>query len=389
MRQRTFHNQLDSQLESTSDFNSIQSKQLHWLRLIRDRRWSIRQKIEMIKEFGCPTQVYRQPITLLRQFTTGGWQSKDLTVDKGSIRSDLEWLENPNHELVCLGYPNYPELLTTLPDPPLALFASGDRSLLSDPSVAIVGSRHPTPAGRRITEQIASELARSGINIVSGMALGIDGSAHQAALDAGGSTVAVMGCGLDDVYPSRHRALFERISSDGCCISEYPLGVPVSRYTFPQRNRLVSGLCLGTIIVEAAERSGTLITARLALEQNRSLMVVPGSPLSRQYAGSHDLLQQGATLVTNAEDVLNELQIPLQQALSSHLQKDPDAGQKTAAFDLLKHIFHESTSVDAIISTSGLTAAKVSSILLELEVAGAVTQASDGGYIKLLDERSS
>ncbi len=389
MRQRTIHDQLDSVLESTSDFHSTQSKQLHWLQLIRDRRWSIRQKIQLIKEFGCPTQVYQQPNSLLRQFTSGRWQSTDLIVDKDSICLDLEWLENPHHQLVCLGDQNYPELLVTLPDPPLALFTSGDTRLLSDPSVAIVGSRHPTPAGRRITEQIASELARSGINIVSGMALGIDGSAHQAALDAGGSTVAVMGCGLDDVYPSRHRSLFERISSDGCCISEYPLGVPVSRYTFPQRNRLVSGLCLGTIIVEAAERSGTLITARLALEQNRSLMVVPGSPLSRQYAGSHDLLQQGATLVTNAEDVLNELQIPLQQALTSHLKKDADEGQKPAAFALLEHIFHESTSVDAIISTSGLTAAKVSSILLELEVAGAVTQASDGGYIKLLDERSS
>lgn len=350
------------------------------LHFIRDRRWSGAQKRALITVFGEPEVVYAQSEPALKEIIGGRWRNHTAEVTSEQLDADINWLEQSDHYLIT-DADGLPNRLRELPDPPLALFAIGNVDLLNDPMVAMVGSRHPTPAGRRMTEQIASGLAQAGVSVVSGMALGIDGVAHQAVLDVGGSTVAVMGCGLDTIYPARHRGLFEEIANQGCILSEYPLGVSVSRYTFPQRNRLVSGLSLGSVIIEAAERSGTLITARLAMEQNRSVMVVPGSPLSRQYKGSHELIQQGACLVTSAEEVMRELELPLRQALQVS-SAEPVEGEGA---DILRYVFHESTTVDEIIQSSGLTAGEVSSMLLVLEVQGKVAQADDGGYVKLVD----
>jgi len=194
-----------------------------------------------------------------------------------------------------------------------------------------------------------------------------------------------LGNGLDTVYPSRNRELFSQLASNGLIVSEYPLGVKPSRYTFPQRNRIISGLSHGVVIVEAAERSGTLITARLALEQNKEVMVVPGSALSSQYRGSHDLIKQGAALVSTLSDVVHVLSEPLSGFLRD-IQSDPDATKGLEAgvkHLLLQHISTESTSVDQIISSSQLTSAEVSSMLLELELKGVVAIAGDGGYVNL------
>jgi DNA processing protein len=308
-------------------------------------------------------------------------------VSQSQIEEDLQWLSSPHNYLIVINDPLYPPALLQLPDPPLALFAAGDVSLLNQPQIAIVGSRRPTPVGAKIVRQISSDLASLGITITSGMALGIDGLAHQAALDVGGNTVAVMGCGLDIIYPARNSCLHQSIVTGGLIVSEFPLGVTPSKYTFPMRNRIVSGLSLGVVIVEAARSSGTLITAGFASEQNREVMVVPGSSVSRQYDGSHELIKSGAALVTSSEDVLHCLAKPLRDSLDADscealiLSKRQDS--KPLNHPLLEYIGVESTSMDAIILGSGLTTAKVSSILIELELTGVIAVAQDGGYVNL------
>jgi len=357
-----------------------------WLRFIRDRRWSSKQKHLLLHSFTSPLAIQQAGVKDLKQVDVGRWQNRSANVDERRVDKELQWLEQAKHALVVYGSPDYPHLLYHIPDPPLALFAIGDLSLLNDPAVAVVGSRRPTPAGQHLTQRFATGLVDCGISITSGMALGIDGAAHRAALERGGSTIAVMGCGLDIIYPARHRDLFAQIGDSGCLLSEFPLGVNVSRDTFPRRNRLVSGLSLGTLIVEAAERSGTLITARLTMEQNRPVMVIPGSPLSQQYKGSHALLQQGASLVTNIEDVLHELKLPLAEALKKAPSKSTVLGPEQPKNSLLTHVQYEPTSIDSIIQDSGLTAAEVSSMLLTLEIRGLVGRTPDGGVVKLLVE---
>lgn len=382
------YRQLNTNQLSVVKEGSTQSQKntVAWLRLIRDHRWSNAQKRHLLARFKSPVIIYDQSYQDLCATLPRRWRSQKPTHAPDWLELELQWLEQPNHYLICLGDPEYPAMLSEISDPPLALFCEGDICLLQDPAVAIVGSRRPTPSGKSLTQTIASELASLGIVITSGMALGIDGAAHQGALQSNGATVAVMGCGMDTIYPARHQSLFHEIAQTGCLLSEYPLGTPVSKFTFPNRNRIVSGLAHGVLVVEAAQKSGTMITARLAMEQNRSVMALPGSPLSRQYCGSHQLLQQGATLVTCAGDILNELSLPLKHACVNNTAVDNDVNNQTrrTPHKLLSYIYHESTSVDQIISASRLTAAEVSSMLLMLEIENAVTRADDGGYVKLV-----
>ncbi len=362
-----------------------------WCRLIRDQRWSTRQKRLFIDYFGDPHSVLNAPLAQLEGIASGKQRSTRSMIDEQNIEDDLAWLEAKSNHLIAICDDTYPLLLRQLHDPPLALFAIGDIKLLNEPQVAIVGSRKPTPIGDQAARNISRGLADLGVIVTSGMALGIDGAAHQAALDQGAPSVAVLGNGLDTVYPSRHRALFQRLATNGVLISEYPLGVKPNRYTFPQRNRLVSGMSHGVVIVEAADRSGTLITARLALEQNRELMVVPGSALSKQYNGSHHLIKQGAALVSSAIDVVHCLSDPLGRCLSNSVSectgssevKNNQVMNVDASHALLGYISTESTAIDDIILGSQLTSAEVSSMLLELELIGAVAIADDGGYVNL------
>jgi len=279
-----------------------------WLTLIRDCRWSRRQKHELIRRFGTPQAIYQASIETLYSGVSGrvkpGFTKFNVQALMPKVTQDLSWIEAHGASLITYGDSNYPVLLRQIDDPPLALFALGDTSLLCEPQIAIVGSRRPTPIGAKVARQVSQELSTLGIVITSGMALGVDGLAHQGALDQGNPTIAVMGCGLDTVYPSRHKKMFEQIQSIGLLVSEYPLGVKPNKYTFPERNRIVSGLSIGTVIVEAAKKSGTLITARLAMEQNREVMVLPGSSLSHQYQGSHQLIKNGAALITSTDEIL-------------------------------------------------------------------------------------
>ena len=291
--------------------------------------------------------------------------------DGRAIDAALRWLDHEAHRLVAWGEDDYPEVLTQIPGPPLLLYVNGDLDALHLPGIAIVGSRNPTDGGMRNAREFARHLAGRGFVVVSGMAQGIDTAAHQGALDAGGRTVAVLGTGIDRVYPARNRKLAHAIAGAGALVSEYPLGAAPERRHFPERNRLISGLCLGTLVVEAARRSGSLITARLAADQGREVFALPGSihsPLSR---GCHELIRQGAKLAETADDILAEL-----GPLTAHMQQA--TGNEYSG--LRKLLSHDPIGIDELEKRSGLTIDQLSSMLLILELHGEVESLSGGRY---------
>jgi DNA processing protein len=279
--------------------------------------------------------------------------------------------------------PDYPPLLRQIPDPPLALYVIGDRAAPGRPQLAIVGSRNPTPAGRENARAFARHLAGAGLAITSGLALGIDGAAHRGALEAGGgTTLAVVATGLDRVYPARHRELAHEIARAGALVSEFPLGVPPLPENFPIRNRVISGMALGVLVVEAAPGSGSLITARLATDQGREVFAIPGSihsPLSR---GCHALIRQGAKLVETANDILEELGVLAQAAADSAVAPLP-ADLPAPMAQLLGHLGHDPANVDQLVERSGLTTEAVSSMLLQLELQGLVEAGAGGTFQRI------
>jgi len=299
------------------------------------------------------------------------------------------WLaEDADRYLVRRGDADYPELLGQIGDPPGELYVRGDPGALHLPALAIVGSRNPTRGGARNAYEFARFLGASGFVIVSGLAQGVDTAAHEGALAAGAQTVAFLGHGIDRVYPAANRDLARKIARQGAVVSEFPVGTPPMRELFPQRNRLISGLSLGTLVVEAARRSGSLITARLAGEQGREVFALPGSihnPLAR---GCHRLIRDGAKLVESAEDIINEL-----GAIAGHVASPPPppvARPASRADDdadyrrLASHIGHDPVTVDELARRSGLTIGEVSSMLLILELDGTVEKLSGGRYALLL-----
>ncbi len=307
--------------------------------------------------------------------------------DAAAIEHDLAWLDQPDHHLITFADAAYPELLRQIPDPPPVLFVRGRTDILCGPQLAMVGSRNPTAAGRRTAREFAVHLARSGLTITSGLAIGIDAASHEGALQAGGVTIAVCANGLDVVYPARHAELAARIAQTGAVLSEFPPGMPPLPEHFPRRNRIISGLSVGTLVVEAAVRSGSLITARLANEQGREVFAIPGSihnPLAR---GCHRLLKDGAKLVESAADILDEL-APL-AAINAAAQPTSDASmQDDAPLDdeyrlLLQSIGFAPTAVDEIVERTGLTPGVVSSMLLALELRGHVESAPGGRYSRV------
>jgi DNA processing protein len=302
------------------------------------------------------------------------------------ITRDLEWCEAANNHIITCHDPNYPVLLAQLPDPPPLLYIHGDVSLLSEPQLAMVGSRNPSSSGQQTAVDFARHLASAGLVITSGLALGIDAAAHQGALDANAPTIAVMGTGLDRVYPARHRDLARRIAEQGSLVSEFPIGTSPHPGNFPQRNRIISGLSLGTLVVEAAIRSGSLISARYALEQGREVFAIPGSihnPLAR---GCHHLIREGAKLVETAQDVIDEL-----GSLAAACSTLPGVVEETTRpqqlgeeyLQLLDSIDFDPTSIDQLVERSGLTPAEVSSMLLQLELSGHIGSNPGGRYNRL------
>ncbi|MCK5481305.1 MAG: DNA-processing protein DprA [Gammaproteobacteria bacterium] len=306
--------------------------------------------------------------------------------DERLIARDLEWREGPDNHIITCHDPAYPALLLQLPDPPPLLYIHGNVGLLSEPQLAMVGSRNPSGSGQQTAVDFARHLASAGLVITSGLALGIDAACHQGALDVNAPTIAVMGTGLDQVYPARHRELAQKIAEQGSLVSEFPIGTAPKPGNFPQRNRIISGLSLGTLVVEAAIRSGSLISARYALEQGREVFAIPGSihnPLAR---GCHYLIREGAKLVETAQDIIDEL-----GSLAGACTPLPATVEETTRphqldeeyLQFLDSIDFDPTSVDQLVERSGLTPAEVSSMLLQLELSGYIASSPGGLYNRL------
>ncbi len=318
--------------------------------------------------------------------------------DEALLAGDLEWLSHASHHLVTWDDDRFPPLLRDVPSPPAALFVEGDPDILWQPQVAVIGSRNPTAGGRDNARDFATELSKHGMAITSGLAAGIDSVAHEAALDAGRQTVAVMGTGLDRVYPASSRPLALRIRECGALVSELPLGTGARKAHFPARNRIISGLSLGVLVVEAGLRSGTLITARLAGNQGRDVFALPGSIHNPMSKGCHRLIRDGAKLVETVEEILQEL-APIAGQLATELKgeigiKTPgreavslDSGEQDPQLDgdpdyrvLWACLGYDPKPVDTLIEQSGLTARAVSAMLLMLELRGKVEAYPGGAY---------
>ncbi len=297
------------------------------------------------------------------------------------LDAERAWLEQPEHQLLTVLDERYPPLLRELPQPPMVLFVAGALAHLLRPQIAIVGSRNPTASGVANAKAFAQALVQAGFAITSGLALGIDGAAHRGALAAEGYTVAVLGNGIDEIYPARHEELSREIVRHGAIVSEFPLGTPPKAENFPRRNRIISGLSQGTLVVEAALQSGSLITARLAVEQGREVFAVPGSIHSPLARGCHALIREGAKLVETTTDILEELRAfqrspPLATVAPAPLALDARMQQ------LVDLLGHDPLSIDVLVERSGLTTHTVSSMLLEMELLGIVEPCPGGHYVR-------
>ncbi len=308
-----------------------------------------------------------------------------LRPDEAAIDADLRWLDSSGAQLLAATDPRYPNLLRESPDAPGVLYVLGDPQALAEPQIAMVGSRSPTAGGRDTARAFAAWFASAGLTVTSGLALGIDASCHEGALRAGGLTVAVLGCGLDTCYPRENRALFEKVREAGALVSEFPPGTPALAAHFPQRNRIIAGLSHGTLVVEAASRSGSLITARLAGTAGREVFAIPSSIHNPQARGCHELIRQGAKLVEKPEDVLAELKI----SLSSQLLAAPAPGASggplldKAYKILLDALAFEPASVDTLIERTGLNSMSITAMLLILELDGHVAPHPGGRYSRM------
>lgn len=308
--------------------------------------------------------------------------------DWAGVEADLNWLTQPDNHLLTISDPAYPARLRDLANPPSALFMHGDPDLLSLPQLAVVGSRNPTTGGHRSAREFAAHLAAAGLVVSSGLARGIDADAHWGALDAGSLTLAVTGTGLDRVYPAANRKLAHAIAEQGLLISEFPLGTPPLPGNFPRRNRILAALSMGTLVVEAAVQSGSLITARLAGELGREVFAIPGSihnPLAR---GCHALIRDGAKLVENGRHVLEELASQLSLELPESPLAQPQEVSTPATADpqheaVLQAMGYDPSTTDDLVSRTGFPAGEVSSILLLLELQGHVSSEAGGLFTRL------
>ncbi|RQP26899.1 DNA-processing protein DprA [Piscinibacter terrae] len=342
-----------------------------WLRLLETPGIGRVHARKLLSAFGSPQGVFDAGIDA-RQEIVG--PPKAASLDKPPEHLDaltdatMAWLAAGNEEIprrvIPLGDPLYPRMLLETADPPLLLYSQGRAELLAASGIAIVGSRNPTPQGVENARAFAGALSAGGITVVSGLALGIDGGAHEGALTGPGSTIAVVGTGLDRVYPKRHHDLAHRIARDGLLLSEYSLGMEPLNQNFPARNRIIAGLTRGTLVVEAAMQSGSLITARLATEAGREVFAIPGSIHSPQARGCHWLIKQGAKLVDSAQDILEELAPAEPNALPEAANDDP----------LLSALGYEPVSLDALVARTGTCPTEITGRLLELELDGKVAR---------------
>jgi DNA processing protein len=330
----------------------------------------------LLTAFGLPRQVLGAGRTALAKMVSAELAGRILSdLNSGAVDAALEWAALDGHAVVTLADSEYPRPLLEIPDPPVLLYLRGRRELLARPGLAMVGSRNATPQGASNAEQFARSFSAAGLTIISGLALGIDAAAHRGGLDRMGSTIAVLGTGADILYPRGNRDLAERISREGLLVSEFALGTPPHAGNFPRRNRIISGLARGCLVVEAALASGSLITARLAAEQGREVFAIPGSIHSPHAKGCHALIKQGAKLVESAQDLLQELRM-------ESFDPAPTVADASPA-GLLADLGYDPCDIDTLCARSGLTAATVSAMLLALELEGKVASLPGGMYQRI------
>ncbi len=360
---------------------------------------------KLLSVFKQPQDILDASHSSLQQVGLSTIQVNALQQQSLSIADDdMEWLEaSDRHHIITLEDEHYPLLLKQISDPPYLLYVNGDHKLLNDPQLAVVGTRNPSKVAVSTTKSFSSYLSRQGLCITSGLALGIDASSHKGALEASGPTIAVIATGQDRVYPSRHRELAHQIAEQGAIVSEFPIGTAVHPKYFPRRNRLISGMSIGVLVVEAALKSGSLITARLAVEQGREVFAIPGSIHNPMARGCHQLIKEGAKLIETAEDILEELQSLI--GLTSYVnRKNSELTRKSRAISVINHdnlnqnappmftytkehesilsvIGHEPISIDQMVVETGMAANIIASMLLILELDGIIA-ACGGGYYK-------
>jgi DNA processing protein len=349
---------------------------------------------ELLSHFGLPENIFGANYSALQKCVS---EKLALTLSSApddhirtQIDATLEWCKHTGNQVLTFADANYPSSLLTIADPPPVLYVKGRAELLNRKTIAMVGSRNATLQGIQNARRFAHVLSTAGLTVVSGLALGIDGAAHEGALSevtSEGSTIAVTGTGLDLVYPAKHRELAHQIAVHGCLVSEYPLGTPGIASNFPRRNRIISGLSQGVLVVEAAAQSGSLITARSALEQGRDVFAIPGSIHSPLSKGCHQLIRQGAKLVESAQDILEEIHIqnfPLKEKFSPPYVAVNAAvnsvNPSTMTIQLLHAAGHDPVSVDELAARTTMTMAEVQASLLELELEGRIERLASGMY---------
>lgn len=347
-----------------------------WLRLALAPGVGNTSLIRLLTAFGSPEAVLSSGRTALAAYLTAA-QCDALLGEPDAVQLDatLAWLGQPGNSLMTLADADYPTTLLEIADPPAMLYCKGRRDLLSQPALGIVGSRNATPQGVRDAEAFAHALSEAGLTIVSGLALGIDAAAHRGGLAGSSSSVAVIGTGLDRIYPARNKALAHLLAENGLIVSEFPLGTPPLPGHFPRRNRLISGLSRGVLVVEAAPDSGSLITARVATEQGREVFAIPGSIHSPLARGCHALIKQGAKLVESAADILDELS--WQQRLA------PPVLSESPTDPVLDALDGAPTTLDTLAQRTGLTLDALSAKLLTLELDGRIASLPGGRYQKI------
>lgn len=366
-----------------------------WIAFSQLNCFSLSQKHALFKRFGCVNKVL--------ELNTGDLNTKHLNntqlnlkrktadfsvfsqIDQKNLEQTVNWLDAmPSNQVICYTDERYPYLLRQISSAPLILYACGDPELLHSKQIAIVGSRKATLAGKQIAEQFARQLCAFGLTVTSGLASGIDSYAHKGALNNTGKTIAVLGTGIDRCYPASNKALYEQIATHGLLISEFNLASSPRKSHFPQRNRIISGLSIGTLVVEATQRSGSLITARYALQQNREIFAIPGSILSNTASGCLGLIQQGAKLVRNIDDILDEFS----EFSARNHNNSPPRPVNNRSFQCVEHkqlfelITDVPTSFDKLFTQSGLTIDQLCSILLDLELDGRVEKLPGNQYLR-------
>ena len=378
---------------------------MHWLALTLVPGLGPRTSVQLIQRFRSPIALFRASPSELEACGVPGSIARSIasgcTFDDAAGQRDK--MMACGAEIITISGPRYPEKLREIYDPPLLLFARGDVSLLGSVMLAVVGTRHPTQYGMTVTERMATELAGAGLTIVSGMARGIDTAAHKGALAATGRTVAVFGCGVDLVYPTENRRLAEQIAAKGLVLSEFPLGTPAYPQNFPIRNRIVSGMCSGTLVVEGAEYSGSAITARLAMEQNREVFAIPGNITSKMSWAPNLLIKEGAHLVMSPENVMDALPLGDRSRLAAQRNlfgeethpSEGTPGPKDAAAGLgpragVARAVLEALTVDApihlddlLLKVENYSSTEVIGILFELELLGVVRQLPGRNFVKV------